>query len=293
MTAIRQSGRKLLKQIHAGFTLSSLLKLIRMEHLKSKKNCGNPRGHDLTAKLKRLWKNEYIQTIVSIGLVIAVTLGFIYGSQLLLNTNHFPFFVVSSGSMSIPASLNPNDGWLHPFDRTLHIGDVVLVQGVNPNDLNANYPYSDIIVYQEPSNPSELIIHRIVAKVEINGTLYFYTKGDGNSYTHWPSIPDKSEYDTWSPVPANLIVGRVVGRIPWFGYIALMVQSNFVVQLLLIVLILIIVIVEFVLPLRKNKKDTNKEKNPPVVTRFFNEQKCLNKNYQRKADLLRNTFNTG
>jgi hypothetical protein len=50
---------------------------------------------------------------------------------------------------------------------------------VKPEGLNANYPNNDIIVYR---NPNGVTTHRprIVEKQEINGTLYFKTKGDGN-----------------------------------------------------------------------------------------------------------------
>jgi hypothetical protein len=105
-----------------------------------------------------------------------------------LNTA-YPVLAVKSGSMCIPQD-GACDGWSHPFSRTLHKGDLIIIQGVAPADLNANYPDSDIIVYHNPSNPDELIVHRIVAKIEINGTLYFSTEGDGNGIKKWPDKPD-------------------------------------------------------------------------------------------------------
>lgn len=44
--------------------------------------------------------------------------------------------------------------------------------------MDANYPDSDIIVIHEPSSLKELIVHRIIAKQDINRTLYFRTKGE-------------------------------------------------------------------------------------------------------------------
>jgi hypothetical protein len=80
-----------------------------------------------------------------------------------------------TGSMCIPYDGNC-DGWSHPFERTLHVGDLLIVQGVNPATLNTNYPDSDIIVFHEPGNPNRLIVHRIEAVQNINGTLIFKLK---------------------------------------------------------------------------------------------------------------------
>ena len=155
----------------------------------------------MTANIKKLWKNEYFQTIIVVALIVLIVFGFWYGSQLALNTKIPPALAVVSGSMCIPYD-GACDGWLsvnHPFERTLHIGDIIIIQGVNPQDLNANYPDSDIIVYQDPrypTDPDEKIVHRIVGKEEINNTLYFFTKGDGNSAPDvWPTIPKQYEYD--------------------------------------------------------------------------------------------------
>ena len=67
------------------------------------------------------------------------------------------------------------DGWRHPFDQTLHVGDIIIIQQVDPSSLKANYPNNDIIVYRNPNGVTP-IVHRIVEKQEINGTLYFKTK---------------------------------------------------------------------------------------------------------------------
>lgn len=89
-------------------------------------------------------------------------------------------------------------------------GSIVLVDpNINPADLNANYPNSDIIMFHNPDNPDQLIVHRIVAKTEINGTTCFYTKADANG-AKYPAVPSPSEYDNWGAVSPDLIVGKVV-----------------------------------------------------------------------------------
>jgi signal peptidase I len=219
------------------------------------------------SKLKRFWRNDYFQTAVIIGLIVAVVLGFFYGSQLVLNTP-YPTLTVETGSMCIPFD-GLCDGWSHPFDRTLHVGDLLIVQGVNAAELNTNYPNSDIIVFHEPGNPDRLIVHRIVAVQEINGKLYFQTKGDGNggSNYRWPTIPPVSEYDPWpggQGISQDLVVGKVVGRVPWVGLVTLFMRQNALGLPIVIALIILLVVLEFVLPILKKKPvQQNERKQQP------------------------------
>jgi signal peptidase I len=224
------------------------------------KNTSFNRGTALTANLKKLWKNEYVQTAIVIGLIALAVFGFWYGSQAVLNTQ-YPALAVVSGSMCVPYN-GACDGWTHPFSHTLHIGDLIIVQGVDPQDLNADYPDSDIIIFHKPSDPDELIVHRIVAVEERNGVLYFYTKGDGNGYNKWPATPERSEYDPWNSghgVPEDLVVGKAIMRIPWIGHIVLFMRNSVGLPIV-IVLIILIVIVEFVFPLLKGKKPSEHQK---------------------------------
>ncbi|TRO48640.1 hypothetical protein E2P60_00665 [Candidatus Bathyarchaeota archaeon] len=218
------------------------------------------RGSTLTANLKKLWKNDYIQTGVVIGLIALAVFGFWYGSQLVLNTS-YPALAVVSGSMCIPQN-GACDGWTHPFDHTLHIGDLIIVQGVIPQNLNTDYPNSDIIVFYKSNQTDELIVHRIVTAEDRNGVLYFYTKGDGNGYNKWPATPERTEYDPWNGgqgIPEDLVVGKVVMRIPWVGHIVLFMRNSLGLPIV-IALIILIVIIEFVFPLLRNKKPRGQQK---------------------------------
>ena len=206
--------------------------------------------------LKKLWKNEYVQTAVVIGLIALAVFGFWYGSQAVLNTP-YPALAVVSGSMCISENA-ACDGWTHPFDRTLHVGDLIIVQGLDPEDFNVDYPDSDVIVFHKPEDPDELIVHRIVAVEERGGTLYFYTKGDGNGYNLWPATPQRTEYDPWNGgdgVPEDLVVGRMVMRVPWVGHVVLFMRNSLGLPIV-VALIILIVVVEFVFPLLKGKKPT-------------------------------------
>ncbi len=221
----------------------------------------------------RIRRNQYFKQAVVIGIVIAVVLGLFFGLELALGTA-VPVRVVESGSMSLPLNFitgppySLNEFLLtleHPFDRTLDTGDIIIIQKVDPKDLNTNYPNSDIIVYQNPNSPANTpIVHRIVAVNNINGTLYFQTKGDGNEQK-WPAIPPPSMYDSntiysgGQGVPQNLVEGKVILRIPWFGWITLFLRENSWGLPLVIVLILLLVVVEFVIPLLREKKDATTE----------------------------------
>ena len=213
----------------------------------------------MTSHTKPIWKNESVQTLAVILLIVVLVFGFWYGSQIALNTKITPALAVVSGSMCIPYDGNC-DGWTHPFDQTLHVGDIIIIQGVNPKDLNANYPNSDIIVFHSPQNPSELIVHRIIGKTEINGTIYFATKGDGNG-NRWPQTP-QSGLDPWDHnerpgVSQDFVVGKVVMRIPWIGWIAIKMQqvgaSNSLVTPIIVILIVLLLIIEFIVPMLKRK----------------------------------------
>lgn len=214
----------------------------------------------MTANLKKLWKNEYVQTAIVICLIALVIIGFWYGSQVALNTP-YPALAVVTGSMCVPYN-GRCDGRFHPFARTLHIGDLIIVQGVNPSDLSDDYPNSDIIVFHKPGDPEELIVHRIVAKEERDSILYFYTKGDGNGVNKWPSTPTSSEYDPWNDrqgIHEDLVVGKVVMRIPWLGHVVLFMRNSIGLPII-IGLIIILVIVEFIVPLLRRKKSPEQRK---------------------------------
>ena len=213
-------------------------------------------------------RSNYFKTIVAIVLIIAIILGVFLGLQLGLHTS-YPMLTVESGSMSIPygslEGLTWQGFWLsltHPFNRTLSVGDIIIVQGVNVKDLNTNYPNSDIIVFHSPIN-GELIVHRIISSETVNGVIYFQTKGDGNG-NPWPQTP-QTQLDPWDGynppgVPQNLVVGKVIMRIPWFGWITLEMKNSPWALPFVIAIIILLVVIEFIIPiLRKKKPDQQNE----------------------------------
>jgi signal peptidase len=161
--------------------------------------------------LKRLWKNEYFQTAITIALLFLVVLGFYYGAQAALRTE-YPALAVASGSM-LP---------------TLNIGDLIIVQKIDPSQIHVdpNGLTGDILVYKRRG---ELIVHRAV-KIELRGNVYYIT-----------TRGDNSEVDD-TPWPSTDLVGKVIARIPYAGNLPLFLHSerNMYVLFLLFLVILII-----------------------------------------------------
>jgi len=196
-----------------------------------------------TETLRQLWKNEYFQTAVMIILTVVIVFGFWYSLELVLNTQ-YPALAVASGSMcTLPG---PHcDGWSHPFEYTLHVGDLIIVQGVNAAEIKAEpYPNGDTIVFRKPDYPDELIVHRAIANaIAPDGKVYFRTKGDGNS-----DADTHHGEGAWNGmVSEDLVIGKVIFRIPWVGHVSLFMRNSSGI-LLIMALIIIVVILEFVIP---------------------------------------------
>jgi len=209
---------------------------------------------------KRLWKKDYVQTAVMIIVILVVVFGLWFGSQTVLGTQ-YPALAVASGSMC-KVQFMSCDGWSHPFERTLHTGDLIIIQGVNPNEVESGQdPEGDIIVFHKPNAspdfPDELIVHRAIEKVTgDNGLVYFKTKGDGSSNSYgdiWNQDWRGTNYSSNGMVSEKLLVGKVVMRIPWIGHLALFMRESSAIYIV-VILILILVAIEFAVPMIRNRK---------------------------------------
>ncbi|MFX0023598.1 MAG: signal peptidase I [Candidatus Hermodarchaeota archaeon] len=159
--------------------------------------------------------------------------------QLSLNTNT-PMVVVISGSM----------------EPTILKGDLLFVQGKDPAQIKNGTiigKEGDIIVFDAWDLPGwfhpprDPVVHRVVDKW-YDGGWYFLTKGDAN-----PTVDD-------GPVPENRVLGVVVGRIPYIGWVKiLLTDSGLLIPLLVIVsALLIISIVWDIIKKDDNGKDKKK-----------------------------------
>ena len=106
------------------------------------------------SSLKKLVKNhgrKLLNALVLFAVIAIGFLGFWFASKIILNTE-YPILPVSSSNMCV-FQLNC-DGLMHPFKRTLHVGDLIIVQGVNAMSVRVAYPNSDILVFHFPKQNS-------------------------------------------------------------------------------------------------------------------------------------------
>lgn len=204
-------------------------------------------------------------------IVLTIVVGLWFGSQMVLGTQ-YPALAVASGSMCVPYDGNC-DGWSHPFDHTLHVGDLIVVKGMNPKDIvagprydqtmNGTIPEGDIIVFHKPKGSvlsiDDLIVHRVIENKTENGLIYFRTKGDGNgSPDDWNDYRGES-YTSEGMISQNLLVGKVIMRVPWVGHLALFMRNTTGIYVV-IGLILLLVVVELLLPSLRGKKAEEEKK---------------------------------
>ncbi len=162
-------------------------------------------------------------------------MAFWYGLQAGLRTP-YPLLTVASGSM-IP---------------TLNVGDLIAVQGITnystvTTGLWKSPSEGDIIVFHRPPQygSDELIVHRAISKtLGDDGLWYFRTEGDHNG------VPDG-----WS-ISQNLVVGKVVGKVPYLGYIPLTIRRPEGI-LLIVLLMVIIILAEYIPSSGKKQKQPN------------------------------------
>jgi signal peptidase len=188
-------------------------------------------------KLSKTLKNSYVTTIILAAILLGGVFGFWFGLKATLRTE-YPLLAVASGSM-IP---------------TLNVGDLIVVQGVlNASEINAApEPDGTIIVFHKSNDLGELIVHRAIGKVSKNGEWYFTTQGDANSGSaSW-------EID----FPESLIVGKVVGIVPWIGNVPLFVRTTQG-MIFIFFLFIIVLLIEYIPEiLKKNEtksQDVNKD----------------------------------
>jgi len=99
------------------------------------------------------------------------------------------------------------------MEPTLHIGDLLIIRGgLKAEDIHADPKDGDIIIFINPSDPSDLpIVHRAIEKIQKNGKWYFITKGDNNPL---------DDYRTFGwLVPEKYVIGKVIFVIPKVGYV--------------------------------------------------------------------------
>ena len=195
-------------------------------------------------------KRKIITAIVLIIFAFSGSFLIYYIMQVSLNTNT-PMVVVVSGSME------PN----------LLKGDLLFLKGKDPESIKngtAEGKEGDVIVFNAQNlpgwihAPSEPIVHRVIEKMYNNG-WFFLTKGDANP------MPDNG----W--VPETRIIGVVVGRIPYIGWVKiLLTDSGLLIPLLVIVSALLIISIVWDIIKGDDEKSKNKSKDQLIIVEKAN-----------------------
>ena len=140
--------------------------------------------------------------------------------QISFNTES-PIVVVISGSM----------------EPTIHKGDLLFVMGTDAEDIKNGTAVDkdgDVIVFDARglwfNAPQEPIVHRVINKYNISNTWYFTTQGDNNA------LPDDED------IPESRVIGVVVWRIPYIGWVKIfLTESGLLIPLLVIISALLII----------------------------------------------------
>lgn len=125
----------------------------------------------------------------------------------------YKLMIVMSGSMK-PA-----------FDT----GALIAVKKVDPEGIMAG----EIITYIDGENTGRLITHRVVEVVHEKDGIFFITKGDDNDTRDFSLIPTQN------------VIGKVMGAVPYMGYLAGFLGSKMGVLVFLIIPVMLVVIGEF------------------------------------------------
>ena len=190
------------------------------------------------AKLTELLKKDYVRTVIMLLIIIIIVIGFWYGLRFAFRTEH-PLLAVASESM----------------EPALYRGYLILVQGgLKPpySEIDVGYTNGTIIVFDGKAiGEHDLIVHRAIDKDYKDGVWYFKTHGDNNSPN---SVEEFSE---------DHLVGKVVGRAPWLGHIALFFEPFEVKVAFILLWVILLIILEFV-PLSRKKGEEEQDQTKPL-----------------------------
>lgn len=202
---------------------------------------------NIFAKLKKPFPHKKV--IIAIVLILIAFFGafFVFVIlQISLNTES-PVVVVISGSME------PN----------IHKGDLLFVAGKDAGEIRSGTAEDltgDVIVFNAQGlwtgAPQEPIVHRVIGKVLDGDTWKFTTKGDANYF------PDPAE------VPESNIIGVVIGRIPYIGWVKIfLTDSGLLIPLLVVIsALLIISIVQDIIKGEDEEEDETNAKDQKEIT---------------------------
>jgi signal peptidase I len=146
--------------------------------------------------------DEGTKEILRYGATLVALIAVFYGGTMVLRKTlgtSNPMMVVISQSMV------PNLG----------VGDFIFIEAIEDFDQLSigGPPIGDILVFLRPGNHEEYIVHRAIDGLESADGWIFQTKGDNNAF------PDGFQ------VTEDIVVGRVINRLPVVGYFSLFIKT--------------------------------------------------------------------
>ena len=123
------------------------------------------------------------------------------------------------------------------MENTINKNDVIVVKDVSQKEINKN----DIIAF---SNGKEIITHRVINMENINGKMFYTTKGDNNRYQD----KEKISYEQ--------IEGKYIFKIDKLGYIFNFLKNKYLLSILFVILIFCLV---HIIMVKKRKKKREKK----------------------------------
>ena len=190
-------------------------------------------------KKEPISRKSIIITILMIVSVISGIFVFNFSLQLILDTKT-PLLVVVSDSME------PN----------LHQGDLIIVRGVDPENIKESHGDAedgDIIVFDAhdlwEGAPDTPIVHRVYDKYKEDGKWYFLTKGDANWHVDL------------APIPQRRVLGKVLERIPYIGWVKIVLVDWY---LFIPIGILLFIYIYYDIMKEKMKEEESKSKKEKI-----------------------------
>lgn len=181
-------------------------------------------------------KKKIVVSILIIIIAVASPFLVFFGLQVALNTSS-PMTVVISGSM----------------EPTYHKGDLLFLYGEKPENIQEG----DVIVFHAthwPIPPDEPIVHRVIEKQYDNESEQweFKTKGDANPTADYGWVPGEN------------IIGKVVGWVPFIGWVKIILtQGNLLIPLIFFIILLLIISILWDVIQKEEEGENPEQKEPP------------------------------
>lgn len=186
-------------------------------------------------KKQPISKKNIITSLILIGFAFFGSYLIYFILQVALDTQT-PMVVVVSGSM----------------EPEINKGDLLFLRGMDAEHIKEQDSdhEGDIIVYDAKGlwegAPEEPIVHRVVDKYYEDGRWYFITKGDANAKV------DKE------PVSASRILGVVCGKVPYVGWVKI-VMSDYGLFIPILIILSVPLIISILWDLIRGEEEEEEE----------------------------------